>query len=180
VAVTFFDSQAQLLGQALGGTMAPDRQNNPLEQRGGGGVASAHLQARRAHLELLVADASVEWTLSAQHGKNELRVEVDVLAVILECLVEVAPLLQASRHAAYTHDRRHECSQAREKACKWRGSSHGIRLSGARCETRNKPARWNAKREQSCSWLRAGTPSSLGVRRAQKRLLQGRGAPHGL
>ena len=175
MAVTFFDSQGQMLGETFGGTVAGQRWRRRVYRRGGGSLPSAHLQARRAHLELPVTDAFVEWMFDAQHGKNELRVEVDVLAVILECLVEVAPLLQASRHAAYTHDRRHECSQAREKACKWRGSSHGIRLSGARCETRNKPARWNAKREQSCSWLRAGTPSSLGVRRAQKRLLPERG-----
>ena len=47
----------------------------------------------------------------------QLRVEIDVMAMLFECLAEVTRLLQASRHATYTHNRRHECSQAREKAC---------------------------------------------------------------
>ena len=80
-------------------------------------MPSAHLQTRNAHLELLVADANAEWTIGAGPEKSELRVEVDVMAMTFECLAEVTRLLQASRHTTYTHNRRHECSQAREKAC---------------------------------------------------------------
>ena len=118
MAVTFFDSQGQMLGETFGGTVAGQRWRRRVRRRGGGSLPSAHLQARRAHLELPVTDAFVEWMFDAQHEKNELRDEVDVLAVLFEFLADVQRLLQASRHTTYRHDRRHECSQAGEKACK--------------------------------------------------------------